>query len=331
MLKLGKYIFEEELENSSLTVYIGDQEKGSEWNIDCFFKKALYEGETVCPEIIINNIHTNQCDIDGLAGEKFATRGIQESDDREDSLYIFEHEHFEKMKVKIMAIDRGQAHIVCEGIAVEDGYAVPVKTVKFEWDCWLPVVVDQCNISEHDTIVVGEAQNVRAVGIYGFGHADMEDLTAYETKSGFYFPEDYRNFLLDYNGGFPDVKDHYINTDLFNPRQKILYFYGITKVDAYDTTALKPKYNLFSNYAKYHNSFDMKNSILIASVYGQYGFCLFADEGRSGVYYYDSAAGENRVFHKFCDTFTEFLDLVVTDQPGQVKDLYESYEGPYMR
>lgn len=331
MLKLGKYIFEEEFENSSLTVYIGAPAKGSEWNIDCSFKQALYEGEMVCPEIIINTIHTKQCDIDGFVGEEFATKDIQESDDREDSLYIFEHEPFEKMKVKITAIDQGQARIVCEGTAVEDGYAVPVKTVKFEWDCWLPVVVDQCSISEHDTRVVEKVKNDRAVGIYGFGHADMEDLTAYEAKSGFHLPEDYRNFLLDYNGGFPDVKDNYINTDLFHPRQKILYFYGITKVDVCDETALKPKYNLFSNFAKNHNSFDMQNSILIACVYGQYGFCLFAGEERSGVYYYDSAAGKNRVFHKFCDTFTEFLDLVVTDQSGQVKDLYESYESPYMR
>ena len=40
MLKLGKYVFEEKLEDSSLTLYIGDKKNGSEWNIDCFLKSA---------------------------------------------------------------------------------------------------------------------------------------------------------------------------------------------------------------------------------------------------------------------------------------------------
>lgn len=54
--------------------------------------------------------------------------------------------------------------------------------------------------------------------------------------------------------------------------------------------------------------------IFIASVYGQYKFCLFAGAVMPGVYYFDTAEGERRIFHKFCDTFTEFLNLVVTDE-----------------
>lgn len=93
----------------------------------------------------------------------------------------------------------------------------------------------------------------------------------------------------------------------------IEYFYDITKVDVSDETALLPRYNLFSMYAKNHHTFDMKHMIFIASVYGQYKFCLFAGAEMPGVYYFDTAEGEKRIFHKFCDTFTEFLNLVVTD------------------
>ena len=221
------------------------------------------------------------------------------------------------MKVKIIAIDQEQAHIVCKGIAIEDGFASPAKTVKFEWDCQLPVCVERLDLSGRDIEPDGKSKNASVVEIKGFGHAKMEDLSQYEAKTGFIFPEDYKKFLLDYNGGFPEVENNYINSELFVPRQRILYFYGITKVDVFDETALLPKYNLFSNYAKNHNSFDMKNFVFIASVYGQYGFCLFAGEERSGVYYFDSAEGENRVFHKLCDTFTDFLDLIVTDEIGQ--------------
>ena len=94
MLKLGKYEFEEDLEKSSLTVSVGDRENGSEWNIDCVFLKSAYDGEMVSPQIIINNIHTKKYDIRKFAGEKFSTGNVAESDQREDSLYLFEHEPF---------------------------------------------------------------------------------------------------------------------------------------------------------------------------------------------------------------------------------------------
>lgn len=136
----------------------------------------------------------------------------------------------------------------------------------------------------------------------------------YEEESGYRFPKDYKEFLLNVNGGFPECKDNYVNSSLFRPRQKIEYFYGITKVDVSDETALLPRYNLFSMYAKNRHTFDMKNMIFIASVYGQYKFCLFAGAEMSGVYYFDTAEGEKRIFHKLCDTFTEFLNLVVTDE-----------------
>ncbi|RKI81834.1 hypothetical protein D7V90_12375 [bacterium 1xD42-87] len=93
------------------------------------------------PQIIINNIHTKKYDIRKFAGEKFSTGNVAESDQREDSLYLFEHEPFIKIKVKILAVEGERAHITCKGTVVEDGYASPVKAVKFTWDCWLPLVV----------------------------------------------------------------------------------------------------------------------------------------------------------------------------------------------
>ena len=314
MLTLGKYVFEEDLDNSSLTLYIGDMKSGSDWNIDCVFLASEYEGETVSPEIIINNIHTKKYDVKGFAGEKFSTRNIGESERREDSLYLFEHEPFIKMKVKILAVDGGQAHITCKGTAVEDGYASPVKTIKFAWDCWLPLIVKSPVISGDREELQGKSENGKIVKINGFGQAKTEDLNRYEEETGYIFPEDYKEFLLNYNGGYPERKDNYINTHLFYPRQRIAYFYGITKVDVLDETALLPKYNLFSMYAKYQNTFDMENMIFVAAVYGQYHFCLCTGEEMSGIYYFDSAEGEKRIFHKFCNTFTDFLNLMVTDE-----------------
>lgn len=314
MLKLGKYIFEEDLEKSRLTLYIGDRESGSEWNIDGVFLKAEYEEQRISPEIIINNIHTKKCDVDRFAGEKFSTRNMKESDGREDSLYIFEHEPFIKMKVRIITVTEDKAHISCRGTAVEDGYASPIKTIKFVWVCWIPIVVKRLAVADYGTKRKEKSEHAGIVKINGFGQAKAEDLIQYEEETGYIFPKDYRDFLLNYNGGFPERKDNYLNTPLFHPRQRIVYFYGITKVDVFDETALLPKYNLFSMYAKYRNTFDMKNLIFIASVYGQYSFCLFAGEERSGVYYFDSVEGENRIFHKLCDTFTEFLNLVAADK-----------------
>lgn len=314
MLKLGKYEFEEDLEKSSLTVSVGDRENGSEWNIDSVFLKSAYDGEMVSPQIIINNIHTKKYDVRKFAGETFSTGNVAESDQREDSFYLFEHEPFIKMKVKILAVEGERAHITCKGTAVEDGYASPVKAVKFTWDCWLPLGVKGLDMSRYGGALNGLSENQKVVGINGFGRAKTEDLDRYEEESGYRFPKDYKDFLLNDNGGFPECKDNYVNSSLFRPRQRIEYFYGITKVDVSDETALLPKYNLFSMYAKYQKTFDMKHMIFIASVYGQYKFCLFAGAEMSGVYYFDTAEGERRIFHKLCDTFTEFLNLVVTDE-----------------
>ncbi len=168
MLKLGKYEFDEDLEKSSLTVYIGDRKNGSEWSIDCAFLKSVYEGESVSPQIIINNIHTKKYDIRKFAGETFSTRNVAESDQREDSFYLFEHEPFIKMKVKIVAVEGGRAHITCRGTAVEDGYASPVKAVKFTWDCWLPLVVKGLDMSGYGGALNGLSENQKVVGIHGF-------------------------------------------------------------------------------------------------------------------------------------------------------------------
>lgn len=86
----------------------------------------------------------------------------------------------------------------------------------------------------------------------------------------------------------------------------IEYFYGITKVDVSDETALLPRYNLFSMYAKYQKTFDMKHMIFIASVYGQYKFCLFAGAEMSGVYYFDTAEGKSVFSTSFATLLRNF-------------------------
>ena len=65
---------------------------------------------------------------------------IEESDDREDSFYIYEHEPIVSYKLKILEIRNSKAHIQCSGILIVDRYTEPYEQEKFEIDSWIPVI-----------------------------------------------------------------------------------------------------------------------------------------------------------------------------------------------
>ena len=44
------------------------------------------------------------------------------------------------------------------------------------------------------------------MNIVGYGNALGEDIIKFEKEIGFRLPDDYKNFLLTYNGGVPEDK-----------------------------------------------------------------------------------------------------------------------------
>lgn len=119
---------------------IGD---GVSYGVDCSFQANQFGEERVTPELNLGVIETSVHTTQALAGMTFAVDSIEEADEREDLFYIFEHEPLVEYKLAVLAFENDRAHITCSGTAVEDGYANPYTTVRFEIDCWLPVITDK--------------------------------------------------------------------------------------------------------------------------------------------------------------------------------------------
>lgn len=145
MLKLGKFVFEDDWEDrrSSLMYFEGDEEEGElpSWCVSVGFKEGEYNGEIVSPVLDINPIDTEKESVEELVGEIFSISTIEESEEREDLFYIYEHEPFVEYQLKVLEIKDDKAHVQCSGTLIADGYTVPSIEETFEIDSWVPVIL----------------------------------------------------------------------------------------------------------------------------------------------------------------------------------------------
>ena len=142
MLKLGNFAFEDDCQNrrSCLMYDKADDIENSSWSIDIGFAKGKYNGTEISPSICINPIDTDKQTVIELIGTIFSVMSIEESVEREDSFYIFEHEPLVDYILEILEIAGNKAHIKCNGTLIVDGYADPYIKEKFEIDSWIPII-----------------------------------------------------------------------------------------------------------------------------------------------------------------------------------------------
>lgn len=140
--------------------------------------------------------------------------------------------------------------------------------------------------------------------INGYGKLQIKDIRNLERHVGFKIPDDYRDFLLLYNGGSPAIKDRTIS--LMDVKQKITVdiFYGM-------------RFNRNSNLVDWYNEY--KNDLFEKSFImgrGQQGFLLLsAHDELPGIYLWDSTfvlpiSSEDCNVYKVADSFTHLLDLL---------------------
>lgn len=136
ILVLGGIAFElEDCEDTKLYVFESDEYDGTiTISFDLCFRKAILNGEKVSPYICINEHETHKSGINEIVGCTYFVDSLEESDEREDTLYIYEHEPFKKYSFTILEISGKTAHIHIDGTAVIDGYSVPAKTADFSGD-----------------------------------------------------------------------------------------------------------------------------------------------------------------------------------------------------
>ena len=107
--------------------------------IDICFDRGEYEEEMVKPSICINWHETGVNSFDKLVGHTFSVDNLEDSEEREDIFYLFEHEPMESYRFTILEICDNKAHIEIMGIAITDGYSEPYKTADFIIDCWMNI------------------------------------------------------------------------------------------------------------------------------------------------------------------------------------------------
>ncbi len=95
----------------------------------------------VAPSFSINPIYTKFNSVDELVGTSFTIESLDESDDREDTMYLYEHEPFMNYTLTIVELKDNMAHVVCTGLAITDGYTRPFITAEFNFNCWIPAKI----------------------------------------------------------------------------------------------------------------------------------------------------------------------------------------------
>jgi hypothetical protein len=138
MLTLKNTVFEVDEEQSRFYIEIGDNQH-LRFSLDIICKDGEYESELCNPCVMINSFDTQALTVQDLVGLEVVVQTLEESDEREDMFYLFEHEPFVEYTLNILQIEDENVHVHLKGIAVIDGYADPFIKAPFEADCWLRI------------------------------------------------------------------------------------------------------------------------------------------------------------------------------------------------
>lgn len=138
-LILGGTAFElDDCEDTRLYIFESDEyEDTFTVSFNVKFKKWIFNDEEVSPYICISEHETHKSEISEIVGCTYSVDSPEEADEREDLLYIYEHEPFVKYSLKILEVSGKMIHINMEGTAITYGYSVPYETADFSGNFWL--------------------------------------------------------------------------------------------------------------------------------------------------------------------------------------------------
>ncbi len=139
-LNLGGVLFELNTQTRDTAFFLHKEDGELEYSLDCQFQANEFMEEMVEPRLCLSPVATNKKNQEELVGSYFEVKKIEEAMEREDTMYLFEHEPLESYQFTILAFQNDMVHIQWNGTAVTDGYARPYQTAEFWLDCWLPII-----------------------------------------------------------------------------------------------------------------------------------------------------------------------------------------------
>ncbi len=146
------------------------------------------------------------------------------------------------------------------------------------------------------------------MNIRSFGKGNINNIKKIEKELHITLPEDYKNFLVKYNGAAID--NAYFDVDDLNQQIMMGVFLGVD---------LMENANSIININKEFKDDILENSLLIGDDPGNGLILLIFDGENDGVWYYDhtyffeqSTDELNTYF--ICDTFSEFIKLLEITQ-----------------
>ncbi len=153
-LKLGEMLFplKNDLENNFLVIYKHTefeykhlQNENIKIYLDLHFEEKIYnyheedEEDYMAPSFCFATFDTGISNIDELIGTSIIIESLEESFEREDSMYIWEHEPFMNYTLTVLEFKENTARVLCSGEAIINGYSEPYTTEQFCFDCYVPL------------------------------------------------------------------------------------------------------------------------------------------------------------------------------------------------
>ncbi|WP_294364762.1 SMI1/KNR4 family protein [uncultured Clostridium sp.] len=139
--------------------------------------------------------------------------------------------------------------------------------------------------------------------IKGYGNVKEEEIFKLEDEIGFTLPNDYKEFLINFNGGVPEVKYSTFKLNELEENIGLQVLYGLN---------LEENLDLREWYEEYED--DLLDDCLIIGHGIGFGFIVLVNSTEvSGVYFWDNSfelenSSEDENIYKISDTFREFIE-----------------------
>ncbi|AQY50278.1 SMI1/KNR4 family protein [Listeria sp. FSL L7-1582] len=138
--------------------------------------------------------------------------------------------------------------------------------------------------------------------IKGFGTLSMQEIIRLEKEMQLKFPEDYKQFLVNKNGGVP--AENYLSMIIPSNGEEIVLgaLLGVNENDNFD---------LESWYKEYGDEL-MESALIIGTEYGSGLFILICEGDQEGIYFWDNGqelegSSDEENVYKLATPFSTFI------------------------